>query len=60
MQKPSPKTHVIVGDHTPEPRVKHEPFNYTGAVSGPRLCATHAPDPDDRYVVPASATHGPR
>jgi len=28
MQKPSPKTHVIVGDHAPEPRVEHEPLYY--------------------------------
>jgi hypothetical protein len=62
MTQPSRETHVIVGDHTPEPRIKHDPprrpdFDSAYFSGG---CASHAPDRDDSYVVPASATHGSR
>lgn len=54
----TPRNHIAVGDHDPEPCVTHEPLGYTHRNDFGQ-CASHAPEPE-RYVLPASATHGPR
>lgn len=55
------ETHVVVGDHPPEPRRSAVPEPRV-IHPGPDQCASHAPDRDARdvYVVPGSASHGPR
>lgn len=49
------ETHVVVGDHPPELKTARPDPRYFNDA-----CASHAPDRSDDYVVPASASHGPR